>query len=159
MWSVHTAIVKGDIVFFTLAAGSDLSSPEQETAYRIGFFVGVLLGAFIAGAIVGLLPLAVARWRGHSTFALASWVSCVLANLVLGIFLSIPVALVLTAVALCLGTPAASGAVSCPRMVSTDRSGVPHAGPMQDPGLLSAGSPLRSGVRATSAHEAANGRA
>ncbi len=159
MWSVHTAIVKGDVVFLTLAAGSDVSSPEQETAYRIGFYTGVLLGAFIAGAIVGLLPLAVARWRGHRTFALVSWVSCVLANLVLGIFLSIPVALVLTAVALCLGKPAPREDVLPPQTVSTDQRCRPHAGLVQDPSLLSAGSPLGSGARAASAHEAQSARA
>ncbi len=102
MWSLSAVFARYFMVFFAPAAASTPLTPQQEAAYRIGFQAGILVGALIAGAIVGLLPLIVALWRGRRTFALVSWASCILANFILGVFLSIPVAVVLTVVVLCL---------------------------------------------------------
>ena len=75
---------------------------EESAAYQIGFYTGIFVGAFISGAIVGILPLLVARHCGHRTFAFVSWVVCVIASMLMGVFLSIPAAIVLTVAALCL---------------------------------------------------------
>lgn len=102
MWNLSAGSVRYLMAYPFLAAASTPLAPQQQTAYNMGFRAGILLGAFIAGAIVGLLPLIVALRRGRRTFAFASWASCILANFLLGIFLSIPVAVVLTVVVLCL---------------------------------------------------------
>ncbi|MCL5281544.1 MAG: hypothetical protein M1376_16725 [Planctomycetes bacterium] len=85
-----------------LAAAVSPMTPQQEAAYRIGFQAGILLGALLGGAIVGLLPLLVALRRGRRTFAWASWVSCIVANFLLGLFLSVPLAVVLAVVVCCM---------------------------------------------------------
>lgn len=145
MWSFNALLAKDLTVFSLLAAASSSLRPEQDAAYRIGFYVGMFVGAFIGGAIVGLLPLFVARHRGRRTFAFASWVSCVVANLLMGIFLSIPVAVVLTVVALCLEEQNTKGPV-CPEEVEPARNICAAApvrrSPMEQPDY--AGSPLRT---------------
>ncbi len=102
MWSLNAALARDLTVFSLLAAASSPMTPEQEAAYRIGMQAGILFGAFLGGAIVGLLPLIVALRRGRRTFALASWASCIVANFLLGIFLSVPLAVVLTVIVCCL---------------------------------------------------------
>jgi hypothetical protein len=102
MWSLHAALTSDLPVLSLLAAAPAPMSPQQEAAYRIGLLAGVLFGAFLGGALVGLLPLIVALRRGRRTFAFASWVSCILANFLLGIFLSVPLAVVLTVVVCCM---------------------------------------------------------
>jgi len=93
-------------------------APGQEAAYRIGFQLGLLFGAFVGGAIVGLLPLIVSLRRGRRTFAFASWASCIAGSMILGIFLSVPVAIVLTVIVLCLERRGAPGAVHSPHVES-----------------------------------------
>jgi len=63
---------------------------------------------------VGLLPLFVARRGGHRTFGLVSWVVCVVGSLIMGVFLSVPAAIVLTVVALCLKKELPGGAGLAP---------------------------------------------
>jgi hypothetical protein len=74
----------------------------EDPAYQIGYRIGFFVGTFMCGAIVGMLPLLVARHRGHRTFAFVAWVVCVIANLLPGVFLLFPAAIVLTVAALCL---------------------------------------------------------
>jgi len=102
MWSFNVVLASDLPVLSLLAAASSPMTPQQEAAYRIGLTAGILFGAFLGGAIVGLLPLIVALRRGRRTFAFASWASCILANFLLGIFLSVPLAVVLTVIVLCL---------------------------------------------------------
>ncbi len=102
MWSLPAVLTSDPPVLSLLAAASAPMTPQQEAAFRIGMQAGILFGAFLGGALVGLLPLIVALRRGRRTFALASWVSCILANFLLGIFLSVPLAVVLTVVVCCM---------------------------------------------------------
>ncbi len=102
MWSLNAVLARDLTVLSLLAAAASSRTPEQEAAYRVGFQAGLLFGALLGGAIVGLLPLLVGLRRGRRTFAWASWVSCIVANFLLGIFLSVPLAVVLTVVVLCM---------------------------------------------------------
>ncbi len=102
MWSLNAVWVRDLTVFSLLAAASSPTTPEQEAAYRIGYLAGYLFGALLGGAIVGLLPLIVALRRGRRTFAFVSWASCIVANFLLGILLSVPVAVVSTVIVCCL---------------------------------------------------------
>jgi len=102
MWSLNAMLASDLLVLSLLAAASSPMTPQQEAAYRIGMQAGILFGALLGGAIVGLLPLIVALRRGRRTFALASWASCILANFLLGILLSVPLAVVLTVVVCCM---------------------------------------------------------
>jgi MFS family permease len=144
MWSLPAVLMRDLPVLSLLAAASSPRTPQQEAAYRIGFQAGILFGAFLGGAIVGLLPLIVALRRGRRTFAFASWASCILANFLLGIFLSVPLAVVLTVVVLCLEEGVAKGAVGVQEAEPTRNiyEGVPMgAPPVEQPDY--AGSPLR----------------
>ncbi len=102
MWSLHAVFARDLPVLSLLAAARAPMTPEQEAAYRIGMQAGILFGALCGGAIVGLLPLIVALRRGRRTFAFVSWASCILANFLLGVFLSVPLAVVLTVVVCCM---------------------------------------------------------
>jgi len=102
MWSLNAVLARDLTVLSLLAAASSPMTPRQEAAYRIGFQAGILFGALLGGAIVGLLPLLVGLHRGRRTFAFASWVSCIVANFLLGVFLSVPLAVVLTVIVCCM---------------------------------------------------------
>ena len=105
MWSL-SGVLAGDVtVLSLLAAAPSPMTPEQQEAYRIGMQAGIIFGALLGGAIVGLMPLIAALYRGRRTFALASWISCVVANFLLGILLSVPLAVTLTVIVLCLEKP------------------------------------------------------
>jgi hypothetical protein len=78
-------------------------TPEQ-----VAYWAGVLVGGLFVGAVCGLLPLAVAKRKGRTAFGVASLVACTLSGLLLGLILAVPVAVILSAVALILGSPAGS---------------------------------------------------
>jgi hypothetical protein len=145
MWSLNAVLARDLTVLSLLAAASSPMTPQQEAAYRIGFQAGMLFGAFLGGAIVGLLPLIVALRRGRRTFAFASWASCIVANFLLGIVLSVPLAVVLTVVVCCLERRDSRDA-GCPQEVEPVRSideGAPvHVSRTEQPDY--AGSPLRN---------------
>jgi len=144
MWSLPAVLARDLTVLSLLAAASSSRTPEQEAAYRIGFQAGILFGALLGGAVVGLLPLIIGLRRGRRTFAFASWASCIVANFLLGIVLSVPLAVVLTVVALSLEKRGANGAV-CPQEVEQARNiyeGEPvRNSQVEEPDY--AGSPLR----------------
>ncbi len=144
MWSLNAVLARDLTVLSLLAAASSPMTPQQEAAYRIGFQAGILFGAFLGGAIIGLLPLIVGLRRGRRTFAFASWASCIVANFLLGIFLSVPVAVVLTVIVCCLERRDARGAVG-PQEAGPVRNiyeGVPlRVSQTEQPDY--AGSPLR----------------
>jgi ABC-type Fe3+-siderophore transport system permease subunit len=144
MWSLNAVLARDLPVLSLLAAASSPMTPQQEAAYRIGLTAGILFGAFLGGAIVGLLPLIVALRRGRRTFAFASWASCILANFLLGIFLSVPLAVVLTVVVCCMERQDGKDLL-CPQEVEPARNiyeGPPLRGSqVEQPDY--AGSPLR----------------
>jgi len=144
MWSLNAVLARDLTVLSLLAAASSPMTPQQEAAYRIGFQAGILFGALLGGAIVGLLPLIVGLRRGRRAFAFASWASCIVANFLLGIFLSVPLAVVLTVVALCLEKRGAQAGVCPPEVepVGNIYEGAPVRAPQgEQPDY--AGSPLR----------------
>jgi MFS family permease len=61
------------------------------TSYQIG----VIWGAIITGALIGLIFLILALRKGRRKLAIIGFVSCIVANFVLGLFLSIPVFIIL----------------------------------------------------------------
>ncbi len=65
-------------------------------------WMGVFVGAFVAGALCGLLPLILALKKQRFGLALGSWICCVIAGLILGLILAVPVSIVFTVVTLCL---------------------------------------------------------
>ena len=69
--------------------------PEQ-----IGYFIGLILGAFVAGAICGLLPMIIALKKQRRKIALISWISCVISGFILGLILAVPVSIIFTVVIL-----------------------------------------------------------
>lgn len=144
MWSLNAVFTRGLPALSLLAAASSPMTPEQEATHRIVMLAALLFGAFLGGAIVGLLPLIVALRRGRRTFAFVSWSSCILANLVLGIFLSVPLAVVLTVIVLCLEEQGDTNLI-CTAQAEPTRNlyeGVPiGAPPVEQPDY--AGSPLR----------------
>jgi len=105
MWSLRGVLAGDVMVLSLLAAARPPMTPEEQEAFRIGYQIGVLMVRIIVGVIVGLLPLIVALCRGRRTFAFAGWASCVAATFLLGIFFSIPLAVTLTVVVLCLEKP------------------------------------------------------
>jgi hypothetical protein len=55
-----------------------------------GYQLGVIWGAIITGALVGLIFLILAVRKGRRKLGIYGFVSCLIANFVLGLFLSIP---------------------------------------------------------------------
>ncbi|MBM6870088.1 hypothetical protein H7U37_11375 [Pseudoflavonifractor phocaeensis] len=56
--------------------------------------IATLIGAIVAGAIVGLIPYFVGRYVNNQQMGLIGMAACVVANFLLGLALSIPVAIV-----------------------------------------------------------------
>ena len=80
----------------------------MENSQQFGFWIGVLFGGFVAGAICGILPLVFALKKRRRGLAIASWISCVIAGLILGVILALPVAIIFTIIIVCLKKPGAS---------------------------------------------------
>jgi uncharacterized transporter YbjL len=68
-----------------------------------------LLGAFLIGALLGLVPFFVARSRGQQGLGVAALLSSIFGGLILGILLAGPVTLVFTVVALVRRPPSSGG--------------------------------------------------
>ncbi|HXZ28486.1 MAG TPA: hypothetical protein VEG08_10875 [Terriglobales bacterium] len=83
--------------------------------------IAKFVGALIGGVLFGLVPFFVARSRGQQGLGVAGLICCIVGSLFLGLFLSVPCALVFTIVALVRkpaaptgGPPAAPGAGGAP---------------------------------------------
>jgi hypothetical protein len=72
---------------------------------QVGYWIGIFFGAFVAGALCGLLPLILGLRKQRRGLALASWITCVVAGLILGSILAVPVSIIFTIVILCLKKP------------------------------------------------------
>ena len=53
-----------------------------------------IVGAFVAGAICGLVPLVYGLADGQTGLAVGGFVGCVIGGLLLGVFLAVPIAAV-----------------------------------------------------------------
>lgn len=54
----------------------------------------VILGALVGGIIVGAIPGIAGMVKGKTGYAIGGFITCVIANLLLGLFLSIPACVV-----------------------------------------------------------------
>lgn len=55
----------------------------------------IIIGSLIGGCVVGLLPFIWARKKGYNTLGLVSMLLCVLGNFLLGLYLSVPICIIL----------------------------------------------------------------
>ena len=76
--------------------------------------IAKLFGALIGGVLFGLIPFFVARSRGQQTLGVIGLVCCIFGSLIMGLFLSVPCALVFTIVALVRKPPAPTGPAAAP---------------------------------------------
>ncbi len=76
---------------------------------KVDFLIGALIGGLIAGCLCGLIPLALAQWKGRLPVGIAAWLSCLICGGILGLLLAGPVALIFSTVILALGRPPSEG--------------------------------------------------
>lgn len=63
--------------------------PEQ-----IGYWIGVLFGGFLVGALLGLFPLLVGLKKNLRGLAIAGWITSICSGLIMGIILALPVSVI-----------------------------------------------------------------
>ena len=73
-------------------------TPEQ-----IGFFIGTIIGGLFVGALCGLLPFGLAKWKRRVSLGIGALITCIVCGLILGIMLAAPVAIIFSAVVLIMG--------------------------------------------------------
>lgn len=84
-------------------------NPEQATyeqGYWIGYWIGVVVGGLFVGALCGLLPFGLARWKCRPALGVASLVTCTIAGLILGAILALPTSIIFSVIIMILGKPA-----------------------------------------------------
>ena len=64
------------------------------------FMAGVLVGALLMGVVIGLIPLIIGIVKEQRTLGIIGLVSCIVGNLILGLLLSIPIALIFSIIIL-----------------------------------------------------------
>ena len=64
------------------------------------YFVGVILGALFAGAIIGLIPLILGINKGQKQLGIIGFACCIGGSFILGLLLAIPIAIVFTVIIL-----------------------------------------------------------
>lgn len=57
--------------------------------------MAIIIGSLIGGCVVGLLPFIWARKKGYDTLGVVSILLCVLGNFILGLYLSVPICIIL----------------------------------------------------------------
>ncbi|MDE6621229.1 MAG: hypothetical protein K2K74_12215 [Lachnospiraceae bacterium] len=72
----------------------------MEIIENMAYFVGLLAGALIGGAIIGLIPFFLGRKWGKQQLGTVGLVVCILCNFLLGLWLSIPACLIIIIVML-----------------------------------------------------------
>lgn len=75
---------------------------QQQTAHLIG----VMIGAFLAGVICGLLPLFLGLSYKRLELGVIGLVACIIGGFIRGIFLAIPISVIFTVIILSLGSQA-----------------------------------------------------
>ena len=73
-------------------------TPEQ-----IGYYIGTFIGGLFVGALCGLLPFGLAKWKNRVSLGIGALITCTVCGLILGIMLAGPVAIIFSAVALIMG--------------------------------------------------------
>ncbi len=71
-----------------------MSLAAEATNHPVIFFTGVVLGAVVVGLVVGLIPLAVGALTRQRPLGVKGFISCLIASLVGGALVAIPVAAV-----------------------------------------------------------------
>ena len=64
------------------------------------FMAGVLIGALLMGVVIGLIPLIIGIVKEQLNLGIIGLVSCIVGNLILGLLLSIPIALIFSIIIL-----------------------------------------------------------
>lgn len=67
---------------------------DMDSAYIIGYRLGLIIGALLAGGLVGLIPFFMAKKRGFKTMGVVCLILCIAAGFIKGIFASVPVCLI-----------------------------------------------------------------
>lgn len=62
------------------------------SAYQLG----LITGAIVAGAVIGLIPLICGIKKKKTNLAIGGLISCILAHFLLGLFFSIPCSIIFT---------------------------------------------------------------
>lgn len=57
--------------------------------------MGIIIGSLLGGCVIGLLPFIWARKKGYNTLGVVSMLLCMLCNFILGMYLSVPVCIIL----------------------------------------------------------------
>lgn len=78
---------------------------DPQQVQQVAFWIGVLIGGLIVGALCGLLPFFVARNYERPAFATWSLIGCIAAGLILGLIAALPTAIILTVIVLIQGKP------------------------------------------------------
>ena len=63
-------------------------------SYYVAYLIGTLVGALVAGALLGLIPLILGRKKGKNGLAIGGFAACVVSGLLLGAVLAVPVCIV-----------------------------------------------------------------
>lgn len=66
----------------------------ETTSLSVAYLFGTIVGALVAGALIGLIPFFLGRKYGKATLGAVGLVVCILCNFLLGMLLSIPACLV-----------------------------------------------------------------
>ena len=64
------------------------------------YFIGVIFGALFAGGIIGLIPLILGINKGQKQLGIIGFACCIGGSFILGLLLSIPIAIVFTVIIL-----------------------------------------------------------
>ena len=70
------------------------------TPHTTGYWIGVLFGAAMMGGLCGLMPLLTGMNRSNITLGGIGFVCTLIAGLILGVILALPVAVVFTIIIL-----------------------------------------------------------
>ena len=68
--------------------------PQHDTSWWLGFGIGAIAGSLVVGAAAGLVPFVLGQLLNQAKVGRIGFLSCVVASLVGGVLLALPVAVV-----------------------------------------------------------------